>query len=146
MKLPIVLVPIFAAMTLAAQTPAAPAQNQTNAHPWESHRRAHRGTMLRRLTARFHLTPDQQNQARVIFKDSREQSKNLAAKLRDDRTALHAAVKNDAEQQIDQITQRDSAAHAQIEAIRMKAMAKFYGILTPEQKAQFDTPRAHRAA
>jgi Spy/CpxP family protein refolding chaperone len=145
MKLPIVLVPILAAMTLAAQTPA-PAQDQTSAHRSKANARARRGMMLQRLTARFHLTPEQQNQARVIFKDSREQSKSLAAKLREERTALHAAVKSDAEQQIDQITQQDSATHAQIEAIRLKAMAKFYGILTPDQKAKFDTPRAHRAA
>ena len=140
MKLPIVLIPVLTAVTLAAQTPA-PAQNSSGQH----HSSARRD-MLQRWTARLNLTSDQQNQAKAIFQNSRNESRSLAAKLHEERATLNAAVKNDSEQQIDQITQQDSKLHAQMEAIHLKAMAKFYAILTPEQKTKFDAWSNHRAS
>ncbi len=62
----------------------------------------------------------------------------MSPKLRDERVALKTAVKTDNEAQIDQILQQDSPLHAQARAIHAKAMAKFYQILTPDQKAKFD--------
>jgi Spy/CpxP family protein refolding chaperone len=70
----------------------------------------------------------------------------LAPKLRDERVALKAAVRTDNEGQIDQILQQDSQLNAQARAIHAKAMAKFYQILNPDQKARFDKMSDHRGA
>jgi Spy/CpxP family protein refolding chaperone len=125
MKLSTFLLPFCVAGILAAQT-TAPAHKHTH------------GDMVGRLSMRLKLTPDQQNQARAIFKQSRADAKSLSPKLRDERVALKTAVKTDNEAQIDQILQQDSQVNAQARAIRAKAMAKFYQILTPDQKAKFD--------
>ena len=126
------LLPFCVAGMLAAQTPAAP---QTAPHPRAKHAHA---DMVHRLAVRLNLNADQQKQARAIFQQSRADAKALAPKLREDRMALKSAVKTDNEAQIDQIMQQDSQLHAQARAVHAKAMAKFYQILTPDQKAKFD--------
>lgn len=140
MKLPMVLIATLAAVTLAAQPPG-PAQDSSG----RPRARAHRSTMLQRLAVRLDLTPNQQSKARAIFQDSRQQSKSLFPQLHQERAALSAAIKANSEQQIDQITQQESQLHAQAAAIRLKAMARVYAILTPEQKAKFDA-RTNRNA
>jgi Spy/CpxP family protein refolding chaperone len=125
MKLSTFLLPFCVAGMLAAQT-AAPA-------PKHAH-----SDMVGRLSMRLKLTPGQQNQAQAIFKQSRADAKSLSPNLRDERVALKAAVKTDNEAQIDQILQQNSQLNAQARAIHAKAMAKFYQILTPAQKAKFD--------
>jgi Spy/CpxP family protein refolding chaperone len=132
MKFSTFLLPFCVAGILAAQTAApnqpAPASRAKHAH----------GDMVHRLAVRLNLTPDQQNQARAIFKQSRASAKMLAPKLRDERVALKTAVRTDNEGQVDQILNQDSQLNAQARAIHAKAMAKFYQILTPTQKAKFD--------
>jgi Spy/CpxP family protein refolding chaperone len=94
--------------------------------------------MAQRLTRRLHLTPDQQSQVTAIFRQSHEQAKSLRAKMREEHMALSNAVKSDSEQQIDKITRQNADVMAQVQAIRAKAMAKVYALLTPAQKADFD--------
>ena len=120
------LLPLFAAGILSAQTAPAP------------HHRAPGGQMMQRLSTRLSLTADQQAQAKAIFQQSREQMKALQPKLKEERQAISAAVKSGNEQQIDQLVQQNAPLNAQARAIHTKAMAKFYQILTPEQKAKFD--------
>jgi len=116
---------LFAAGILSAQS--APA----------AHHKAG-GDMVQRLSARLNLTADQQSQAKAIFQQSREQMATIAPKLKAERQAVAAAVKSDNEAQIDQITSQDASLNAQARAIHAKAMAKFYQILTPNQKTKFD--------
>jgi Spy/CpxP family protein refolding chaperone len=138
MKLSTFLFPFCVAGILAAQT-TAPSQAAPNSHPKHAH-----ADMVHRLSMRLKLTADQQNQARAIFKQSRADAKSLSPKLRNERVALRTAVKTDNEAQIDQILNQDSQLNAQARAIHAKAMAKFYQILSPEQKAKFDHMGARR--
>jgi Spy/CpxP family protein refolding chaperone len=123
------LLPFLAAGILAAQ----PAPHHRTGAP-----------MLQRLSARLNLTAEQQSQAKAIFQASREQARALAPKLREEREAVAAAVKSDNERQIDQVLSQDARLNAQARAIHVKAMAKFYQILTPEQKAKFDQGKRHQ--
>lgn len=101
------------------------------------------GRMTRRLTDRLNLTGDQQMRVKAIFKEAREQNRPMAAKLRDERMALRNAVKTDSLAQIDQITESNAALNARAEANHVKTMAKIYSILTPDQKAKFDSAFSH---
>jgi Spy/CpxP family protein refolding chaperone len=101
--------------------------------------------MVARLSARLNLTPDQQNQARTIFKQARAEAKALSPKLHNERVALRTAIKSDNEAQIDRILNQDSQVMVQTRAIHAKAMAKFYQTLNPDQKARFDKMSEHNA-
>lgn len=136
MKIPLILVPVLMAGAMMAQQ--TPAPNQPPAHRNAHQTAARHRTMLQRLTARLNLTSDQQSQVKAILKDSRAQAKDLSAKLKDERSALEAAVKSDSSQEIDRITQQNAQVNAQIRAVRAKAMAKIYAVLTPDQKAKID--------
>ncbi len=131
MKFGSFLLPLFAAGILSAQTAPTP------------HHRVPGGQMMQRLSTRLNLTADQQQQAKAIFQQSREQMKSLRPQLQQERQAISAAVKAGNEQQIDQILQQNAQLNAQARAIHAKAMAKFYQILTPDQKTKFDQ-RGHR--
>lgn len=100
--------------------------------------------MVHRFAARLNLTPDQQNQAKAIFGKARADEKAFAPQLRQERVALRNAIKTDNESQIDQILKQDAQLNAQARAIHARAIAKFYQILSPAQKVQFDHPRSHR--
>ena len=143
MKLGSILLSIFAAGILSAQT--ATPSTQTGASRPANHLRAPGGQMMQRLSARLSLTADQQQQAKAIFQQSREQMKTLAPKLRAERQAVAAAIKAGNEQQIDQVMQQDAQLNAQARAIHAKSMAKFYQILNADQKARFDQHPSRRA-
>jgi Spy/CpxP family protein refolding chaperone len=116
----------------------APAQSKDQPQTANSHRRMIGGPMVHRLTRELNLSPDQQTQARTIFEQARQQAQSLNPKLKDERQALSAAIKSDNESQIDQITRQDAQVNSRARAIHAKAMAKFYSILTTDQKAKFD--------
>lgn len=139
MKFSAFFLPLAVAGMLAAQTTTAPqAQQPAKAH----HRTGH--AMMQRMTAKLNLTADQQTKAKTIFDQARQQERALRPKLREERTALRAAVKADNEGQIDQILQHNSQLNIQAREIHTKAVARFYQILNPAQKAQFDQMAAHR--
>jgi Spy/CpxP family protein refolding chaperone len=140
MKFSAFLIPVAAAGMLAAQTTPAP-QTQK---PATEHARTMQHRMMSRMTAKLNLTQDQQSKAKAIFGKARSQERALAPKLREERTALHAAVKSDNEAQIDQILQQNSQVNLQAREIHTKAVAEFYQILNPQQKSQFDQMAAHR--
>lgn len=96
------------------------------------------------MTARLNLSQDQQTKAHSIFAKAREQEKALQPKLREERMALRTAVKADNEGQIDHILQQNSQLNTQAREIHTKAVAQFYQVLNPSQKAQFDKMAAHR--
>jgi Spy/CpxP family protein refolding chaperone len=98
----------------------------------------HRGWQFQNLTADLNLTADQQTQVRSIFQGQAAQTKALAQQARDQRVALEAAIKSGATDQIDKITQDGAQLQAQMAANRAKNLAKFYSVLTPDQKAKVD--------
>ena len=107
--------------------------------------RAMGGPMLGRLTRRLGLSPDQASQAKSIFANARSQRQSLAPQLKAEHQALKAAIQSGNEAQIDQITSQNAQLNAQARAIHAKSMAKFYSILTPDQKAKFDNARVNAA-
>ncbi len=141
-----ILLSILAAGILAAQpatqAPAQPQSSQPQAH---AKNRGQGGQMMGRLTRRLGLSPDQVSQAQSIFANARSQRKALAPQLKSEHQAMQAAVKSDNEAQIDQVTSQNAQLNSQVRAIHAKAMAKFYSILTPDQKAKFDQQRVNAA-
>ena len=126
------------AQTTPATSPhASQGSNAVHSHArqgavtWQDH-------VTQRLTARLNLTADQQQRVKAIFKESRDQNQPLAAEIHDERMALRNAVKTDNPAQIDQIMQANQGLNAKVGATYLKAMAKIYTILTPDQKAKFD--------
>lgn len=138
MKLRTALLSVLMAGGLMAQKPS-PADSPAQDHPARHAAAVNRSDwMVQRLTTRLGLTANQQARAKAIFADSRQQAKALAPQWREERSALKAAVKSDSESQIDQITAKNAQLTAQIEAVHVKAMAKVYSMLTPDQKAKFN--------
>lgn len=94
---------------------------------------------LRRLVKVLNLTPDQQTQAKSIFQAGKADTQPVAAQMKQARQALSDAVKNNvSDAQIDQLAAAVGPLSSQLAAIRTKTMAKFYAILTPEQKTRFN--------
>ena len=68
----------------------------------------------------------------------------MGPNLQNERAALRTAVKTDNEPHIDRLLTQNATLNAQARAIQAKAMAKFYQILTPDQKARFGRMGMHR--
>jgi Spy/CpxP family protein refolding chaperone len=101
--------------------------------------------MLGRLSAKLNLTDAQKQQAQSIFSAARQSAQPLRAQLRQQRQALQAAVKSGApEAQIDQLSSQMAPLMAQATAIHSKAFAKFYSILTPDQRTLLDQSKMNR--
>lgn len=150
MKTSTLLLPLFTAAALMAQTGTPQPSTSQNPTAQDSARR-HRGTnarrqhMLRGLSERLNFTPAQQAQVRAMFRDANAQAKPLRAQLHQERASLNMAIKADSEQQIDQVTQQNANTFAKLQAIHAKTMAKVYSILTPDQKAKFDAMHSRSA-
>ena len=137
MKVPLIrfaVAPILASGMLFAQAaPDAPAQ------PPAQHRQLRRGQMFDRMAAKLNLTDTQRGQAKSIFQSARESARPIAQQLHQARVALRDAVKagkSDAE--IDQLAASAGQLSGKMTAVRTKAFAKFYAMLTPEQRATAD--------
>lgn len=133
MKFSAFLLPVAMAGFLAAQTTPAPQTHHGQRH-----------SMADRMTAKLNLSQDQQAKAHTIFEKARAQEKALRPKLQEERVALKSAVRTDNEGQIDRVLQQNSQLNTQAREIHTKAVAQFYQILNPSQKAQFDQMSAHR--
>ena len=93
------------------------------------------GMILDRLSAELSLTDAQKQQAQSIFTAARQSAEPVHSQLRQQKQALTAAVKSGAsEAEIDRISNSIGPLLAQTTAIHSKAFAKFYTILTQEQK------------
>jgi Spy/CpxP family protein refolding chaperone len=109
----------------------------SNAAPGERAHRGLRGFVF--IAGYLDLTEDQKTQLRTIVKDARTEAQALAPQLKDLREAIREAVKNNAgDNAIQILATRQGDLHSQLASIRIKAMVKFYKILTPEQKAKAD--------
>jgi Spy/CpxP family protein refolding chaperone len=123
----------------------AQAQPTQPAQPGANHKTfaARRTQMRQRLMQALNLTPAQKEQARTIFQGARQSAKPVRDQLRENRTAMAAAVKADNTQQIQQLAAKRGELVSQMATVRANAMAKFYQTLTPEQRAKAD--RIHQA-
>lgn len=98
-----------------------------------------------KMGAALDLTAAQKDQAKAIFSEAREQSKGLREQVRAGRAAVEEAAragKPDAE--LERLAAEQGALAGQMAAIHAKSMAKFWTILTPEQKVKAEELRANR--
>jgi Spy/CpxP family protein refolding chaperone len=86
------------------------------------------------------LTDAQKTQAKTIFDAATTAATTAQGQLTAAHDALTAAVKtNRADSELDRLAAAIGVIHGQLEAIHAKAMAKFYALLTAEQKTKYDT-------
>jgi Spy/CpxP family protein refolding chaperone len=91
------------------------------------------------MFSQLQLTDAQQTQAQQIFQAAHANAQALETQLQGIHTQLASAVKSGApDAQIDQLCSQAGTVMGQLMAIRTKAFAKFYAILTPDQKAKAD--------
>jgi Spy/CpxP family protein refolding chaperone len=62
--------------------------------------------------------------------------------MREERASLKTAIKKGDDREIDRILHQDAQLNADFRAVHIKAIAKVYAILTPDQKTKFDQSRA----
>jgi Spy/CpxP family protein refolding chaperone len=141
MKVPLVFLAIAMAGTLAAQQGTQPSSNQNYSNQKYSNRTEatkRSDYISEHLAKELNLTPDQQTKVRAIFADTHQRAQALEPKMREEREALKTAVKAGNDREIDRILQQNSQLNADFEAMHVKAMAKVYAMLTPDQKTKFD--------
>jgi protein CpxP len=127
----------LAAGMALAQAPATGTRPTPHNAP-STHREFGHGQMMQDLN----LTPAQQQQSDTIFADAKQKTESLHREMRQNREAIHAAVKANNTSQIDQLSSHQGELVGQALAIRSQAMAKFYAILTPEQRTKADEMRS----
>ena len=95
------------------------------------------GQGLAKLTSALNLTPDQQNQTKAIFQESRQSSKQVRQQLRQTRKDMQAAITSGNTDQINQLAATQGGEMGQLSAIRATAVSKMFKILTPDQQQKF---------
>lgn len=98
-----------------------------------------RGNRIDFLATVLSLTDAQKTQATAIFEAAETASTPLRETQATQRTALNDAAKsNAADAVIDQLAATLGATSGQLAAIQTKAFAKFYALLTTEQRTKLD--------
>jgi Spy/CpxP family protein refolding chaperone len=90
----------------------------------------------------LNLTTAQSQQAKTIFGDAKQKAEPIRQEMRQNLDALYAAEKTDNTSQIERLASRQGELQGKALAIRSEAMAKFYAILTPEQRTKADQMRS----
>lgn len=86
------------------------------------------------------LSDAQKQQAAAIFAAADTASQTLSGSLTSAREALNSAVKaNASDAELDRLSAAVGTIDGQLTAVRSKASAKFYALLTAEQKAKYDS-------
>jgi len=94
---------------------------------------------MARTAQLLNLTDAQKQQAKIIFQQARQSAQPLREQLQQNRQALTEAAKaGNGNAVIQQLATRQGNLLGQMVALRTEAFAKFYAILTPEQRAQAD--------
>jgi Spy/CpxP family protein refolding chaperone len=86
----------------------------------------------------LNLTPAQEQQAETIFGDARQKAQPIRQEMQQNREALTAAMKTNNTAQIERLSAEQGNLKGKALAIHTEAMAKFYAILTPEQRTKAD--------
>jgi protein CpxP len=89
-----------------------------------------------RILANLNLTDAQKAQAKEIMQQARMAAQPVRQQLQQGRQSLATAVKNNDTVQIQSLAAAQGALQGQVLAIQSAAKAKFYTILTPEQKTK----------
>lgn len=109
------------------------------------HHQGMAGNRLAFLSGYLGLSDAQKEQAKAIFDESSAAAKPLAQELAGARTALHQAAKDgQSDAQLDQLAATVGNLHGQIAGVHAKASAKFYALLSPEQKTKYDQRKPGR--
>jgi Spy/CpxP family protein refolding chaperone len=91
------------------------------------------------LAGYLDLTDAQKTQAQAIFDAASAAAETARGQLTGARDALRAAAKaNQSEAELDRLGAAVGAIEGQLAAIDAKAFAKFYALLTAEQKQKYD--------
>jgi Spy/CpxP family protein refolding chaperone len=123
----------LAAGMALAQVPATGTQPAPRKVP-STHRLFGHEQMMQALN----LTIAQKQQAKTIFGDARQKAEPIRQEMRQNREALYAAVKANNTSQIERLSSHQGELQGKVLAIRSEARAKFYAILTLEQRTQAD--------
>ena len=91
------------------------------------------------LATSLGLTDAQKEQAKAIFDAARQSAEPFVAQLKQGHEATREAIKSGkSDQELQQLAERQGALMGQVAAVHTKAFAKFYALLTPEQKEKAD--------
>ena len=126
-------VTVLAAGMALAQAPATGAQRAPQKAPFTHPVFGHQQMMQA-----LNLTTAQKQQAKTIFGDAKQKAEPIRQEMRQNKEGLDAAVKVDNTSQIERLSSRQGELHGKALAIRSEARAKFYAILTPEQRKKAD--------
>ena len=101
------------------------------------------GRGLNFLAGYLSLTDAQKQQAQSIFDAAQTASETARGQMASAREALQTAVKaNRSEAELDRLAAAVGTIEGQLIAVDAKASAKFYALLTAEQKAKYDELRS----
>ncbi len=104
-----------------------------------------RGNSLDYLAGYLSLTDTQKTAAKAIFDAADTASETARGQMTSARDALTAAVKaNKADTELDRLAAAVGVIDGQFAGIRAKAEAKFYALLTAEQKTKYDALQTAR--
>ena len=113
-----------------------------NLQPGASTQQGRRGFMrwnLEHIAQALNLTDSQKEQARTIFQQARQSAEPIRQELRQNREKLSAAAKvSNSEGDIQKLANEQGRLLGKLIAIRTEASAKFYQMLTPEQRVKAD--------
>lgn len=126
----------LAGSMLLAQTPAP----TPGTSPHGQHSAAGR---LDRMSIVLGLSDAQKTQAKAIFDAEHQAAKPLFQQVRTLRQSLRKAVTTGTGD-IDQLSSQLGTVTGQLTAIRTKAMAQFYALLTPDQQTKAQAMAGHR--
>ena len=102
----------------------------------------HRHQFAQRMSAALNLTPEQEQQAKAIFKSAREEARPVREQLRQDRKAVQSAIQaGKPVSEVQQLAKREGPALGEMAGMRATAFAKFYAILTPAQQQKLASMR-----
>jgi Spy/CpxP family protein refolding chaperone len=94
---------------------------------------------LDHVTQVLNLTDSQKEQARMIFQHAQELAQPIRQELKENREKLTAAAKvSNSEGDIQKLANEQGRLLGKLIAIRTEASAKFYQMLTPEQRVKAD--------
>ena len=122
---------IFTGIAAIGVLAAGFAISQTNGAPQAGAKvRGVRARMIKELN----LSATQKQQAKSIFQSARQTAQPLAQQLKQDRAALTVAIQAGDSAKIQQVSTEMGSLRGNVLAVRSQAMAKFYALLTPDQK------------
>jgi Spy/CpxP family protein refolding chaperone len=95
-----------------------------------------------RMMTELNLTADQRTRAQGIWDRERRDSEPLIREFRQNRQDLAAAIKADDTTKIRQLSMQRGHLVGEMTALRSESKAKFYNMLTPDQKTKADQMQA----